>query len=49
MSGSAKPLFGENSQTFEAVLTEALLSENPTGVFNEQLETEVVIAPKRAR
>jgi ubiquinone/menaquinone biosynthesis C-methylase UbiE len=49
MSGSAKPLFGENSKTFEAVLTEALLSENPTGVFNEQVETEVVIAPKRAQ
>jgi len=48
-SGSAKPLFSENSQIFEAVLTEALLRENPTGVFKEQLETEVVIAPKRAR
>lgn len=49
MSSSAKPLFGEHAKTFEAELTQALLSRNPTGVFNEQLETEVIIAPKRAR
>jgi hypothetical protein len=48
-SSSARPLFGENANTFEAELTQALLNQNPTGVFNEQLETEVVIAPKRAR
>jgi ubiquinone/menaquinone biosynthesis C-methylase UbiE len=48
-SSSAKPLFGDHAKAFEAELTEALLSLNPAGVFNEQLETEVVIATKRAR
>lgn len=48
MSSSARPLFGDNAMAFEAELTKALLSLNPAGVFNEQLETEVVIAPKRA-
>lgn len=48
-SGSARPLFGDNAKSFETELAKALLSRNPAGVFNEQLETEVVIAPKRAR
>jgi ubiquinone/menaquinone biosynthesis C-methylase UbiE len=48
-SSSARPLFGDNAQAFEAELTKALLSLNPAGVFKEQVETEVVIAPKRAR
>jgi hypothetical protein len=48
ISSSARPLFGDNARTFEAELTKALLSLNPAGVFNEQVETEVVIAPKRA-
>lgn len=48
-SNSAKPSFGDNAKTFEAELTNALLSLNPTGIFNEQLETEVIIAPKRGR
>ena len=48
-SSSARPLFGDNAKTFEAELTKTLLSLNPAGVFNEQVETEVVIAPKRAR
>jgi len=48
-SSSAKPCFGEKAKSFEAELTDALLSRNPTGVFHEQLETEVVIAPKSAR
>ena len=48
-SNSARPLFGDNAKAFEAELTKALLSLNPAGVFNEQVETEVVIAPKRAR
>ena len=47
-SSSARPLFGDNAKAFEAELTGALLSVNPAGVFNEQIETEVVIAPKRA-
>ena len=49
MSGSARPLFGDSAKAFEAELTKALLSLNPAGVFNEQIETEVVVAPKRAR
>jgi ubiquinone/menaquinone biosynthesis C-methylase UbiE len=49
ISRSARPLFGDNAKAFEAELTKALLSLNPAGVFNEQVETEVVIAPKRAR
>jgi ubiquinone/menaquinone biosynthesis C-methylase UbiE len=49
ISSSARPLFGDNAKAFEAELTKALLSLNPAGVFNEQVETEVVIAPKRAR
>lgn len=48
-SNSARPLFGDNAKMFEAELSRALLSLNPAGVFNEHVETEVVIAPKRAR
>jgi len=48
-SGSARPLFGDNAKTFEEQLAKALVGMNPAGVFNEQLETEVVIAPKGAR
>lgn len=48
-SNSARPLFGDDVAVFEAELTRALLSLNPDGVFNERIETEVVIAPKRAR
>jgi ubiquinone/menaquinone biosynthesis C-methylase UbiE len=49
ISSSAKPLYGDNTQAFEVELTKALLGLNPTGVFSEQVETEVVIVPKRAR
>lgn len=49
MSSSARPFFGDNAKAFEAELTRALLSLNPAGIFNEQIETEVVIAPKKAR
>ena len=48
-SSSARQLFGSNAPAFEAELTEALLGLNPTGVFNEQVETEVVIAPRKLR
>jgi ubiquinone/menaquinone biosynthesis C-methylase UbiE len=48
-SSSARPLFGDNAKAFEAELTKALLNLNPAGVFSEQVETEVVIALKRAR
>jgi len=46
---SAMPLFGGSASAFEAELTKALLSLNPAGVFYEQVETEVIIAPKRVR
>jgi hypothetical protein len=49
ISSSAKSLFGDNAKTFETELSEALLSLNPVGVFNEHIETEVVIVPKRPR
>lgn len=48
-SSSARPLFGDNAKAFEAELTKAMLRLNPAGIFNEQVETEVVIAPKRSR
>lgn len=49
LSNSARPLFGDNAHAFETELSEALLNLNPTGIFNEQIETEVVIALKKAR
>ena len=49
ISSSARPLFGDATEAFEAELSEALLSLEPSGVFTARLETEVVIAPKRAR
>jgi ubiquinone/menaquinone biosynthesis C-methylase UbiE len=49
ISSSARPLFVDDANAFEAELTKALLSLNPAGVFNEQVETEVVIAPKKVR
>jgi SAM-dependent methyltransferase len=48
-SNSARPLFGDDFTVFEAELSRALLNLNPDGVFNERIETEVVIAPKIAR
>ena len=45
-TGAAKPLFGDRAAAFEHDLTQALLSANPTGVFKERLETEVIVAPK---
>ena len=41
-------MFGERVAAFEAELTQALLRLEPSGVFREQLETEVLLAPKRA-
>lgn len=38
---STRPLFGDNDKVFEA--------ERPAWRFNAQVETEIVIAPKRAR
>lgn len=48
-SSSSKRLFGEDAAAFETKLTNALLRLNPSGVFSEQVETEVVIAPKASR
>lgn len=48
-SSSARPLFGNNAGAFEAELSEALFRFNPAGVFSEQVETEVVIAPRNRR
>lgn len=49
ISSSARPLFGNNAKAFDAELAKTRLSLNPAGVFNEQVETEVVIAPNTAR
>lgn len=48
ISNSAAPLLGDRQPAFERDLTAALLRANPRGVFKEQLETEVLIAPKAA-
>ncbi len=47
ISSSARPLFGDNTEAFEAELSKALLTLNAAGVFNERVETEVVIAPRK--
>jgi hypothetical protein len=47
-SSSARGLFGHNADAFEVELSEALLSLNPAGVFNERVETEVLIASRSA-
>lgn len=46
-SGGSRRLFGDRAAEFEAALTRALLSVEPTGVFHERLETEVLIARRR--
>jgi len=43
---ATKPMFGIQLADFEAELAEALLSLNPSGVFEEKIETAVYIAPK---
>jgi ubiquinone/menaquinone biosynthesis C-methylase UbiE len=48
-SSSVRSLFGDDADRFEAELSRALLDLHPTGVFSERIETEVVIARKRAR
>ena len=47
MSTSPKSAFGDRAALFERDLTESLLRSNPSGVFKEQLETQVVIARKQ--
>ena len=49
ISSSARPLFGEAAEAFEAALSKALFDVSPSGVFHERTETEVTLAPKRAR
>jgi SAM-dependent methyltransferase len=44
MSTSPKSAFGDRIGAFERELTQALLAANPSGMFKERLETEVVIA-----
>jgi 2-polyprenyl-3-methyl-5-hydroxy-6-metoxy-1,4-benzoquinol methylase len=44
ISTSPKSAFGNRSGAFERELTDALLQNNPTGVFDEKLETEVLLA-----
>ena len=44
ISGSPKSAFGRRIASFERELTEALLRGNPSGVFKERTETEVLIA-----
>jgi hypothetical protein len=48
-SSSVRALFGDDAERFEEELSRTLLDVNPSGVFSERVETEVVIAPKRAR
>jgi hypothetical protein len=40
------PMFGERRAAFEAELSVALLSLEPSGLFEESLETAVYVAPK---
>jgi SAM-dependent methyltransferase len=44
ISTSARPLFGERAGAFEADLRAALLELQPSGPFEETVETEVVVA-----
>ena len=44
MSSSPRSAFGERLAVFERELTEALLRTNPSGVFKERVETEVLVA-----
>jgi SAM-dependent methyltransferase len=46
-SGAARPRFGGRAAEFEAELSQALLELNPSGIFEERIETEVIIARKR--
>jgi hypothetical protein len=48
LSATPRSRFGERIDAFERNLREALLAENPSGVYKEQLETEVVIARKQS-
>jgi len=45
-ANAAKPMFGTRLADFEAELAEVLLRLNPSGVFEERIETAVYVAPK---
>ncbi len=45
MSTSPKSAFGKRAEEFERELSAALLALNPSGVFAERTETEVLLAP----
>lgn len=47
-STSARHRFGQRAADFEADLAHALLRANPSGIFRERVETEVVVVRKRA-
>jgi ubiquinone/menaquinone biosynthesis C-methylase UbiE len=44
LSTSPRSAFGDRAEDFERELTAALLRSNPSGVFDERLETDVTIA-----
>lgn len=49
VSQTARARFGDRAEAFEADLTERLLRLNPTGIFEERIETEVLITMKISR
>ena len=49
VSTSARRLFGDRAAAFERDLALALAGANPSGVFRERVETEVVVARKLGR
>jgi ubiquinone/menaquinone biosynthesis C-methylase UbiE len=47
-SSSTQARFGDDRTAFESALREALLKHNPSGLFEERTETEVLLALKQA-
>lgn len=48
LSYAARQRFGDDAPAFETALSEALLAMNPTGLFHERVETEVIVARRAA-
>jgi hypothetical protein len=44
LSYAARPRYGDDAPAFEAALADALMALNPSGVFHERVETEVIVA-----
>jgi SAM-dependent methyltransferase len=44
LSYASRARFGDRAAEFEAALTAALLAQNPSGQFHEDVETEVIVA-----